>query len=492
MGELPDALLPAAAAAPIAPGQTGAFWVDLAIPESARPGLYRGAAVLAAGGGKQPLAAFDLAIEVRPPLLPYRATSVMLFYETSHLEARFGSDAPAVERQLWQLFHAHHIDALAQTGGADDVARLGVAYNGSLFTPRMGYGGPGAGLPPEVVALGTYGALHAPAPASLARLDEMLARLPAGRVADVFLYAVDEQCRSPLPAAWAAALVGRPARARLQVAATCDLPPARQTAEIAILPADAYRRGSRAEAEKAGRRAWIYNGRLPRTGTLLLDADPRGLTANGWIAALADIERWFYWESTFWDDDGPGGHGRVDPWATAETFHNRDGDSCLGDGLLVYPGAGGVVPSLRLEALRRGIEDAGLIALAARERPRETAAIVGRALPAVLDEAPPTGRASWERAGALRFGAARAALRALISRADPLSDKERRDAFRTLAASRAGPVPGGPPGGGRRFQSLAARAVLALAALLALAGVAAAVARRRRRTATLAARPFGQ
>ena len=217
---------------------------------------------------------------------------------------------------------------------------------------------------------------------------------------------------------------------------------------------------------------------LPRTGTLMLDADPRGLIANGWIAATMAIERWFYWESIFWDDDYRGGHGPIDPFVTAESFHNADGDASLGDGILLYPGrqqgkfaasslgTDAVFPSIRLKAIRRGIQDAGLIALAARERPEETARLIARALPSALDEADLARRASWETAP-LSFEAGRAALRALVTRDAPMTDAEIRAAFDDLAERRRRAVPLAPaPARGDRRLPIAL--IAALAAVLTL------------------------
>jgi hypothetical protein len=485
LGDVPDALLPAADdVAPLTPrpavpaNQTGAFWIDLFVPETLAPEDYAALATLTADG--QTLARFTVKLTVRPPVLPYRATGAFAFYEPERLERRMGN-GPAVERQLWQLLHAHHLDALPPLTRAGDVARLAGAYDGSLFRSAAGYEGPGVGVPPSVVALGAYGALGAPTAESLARVDAMLDALPAG-VDDIFLYAVDEQCGSALAADWKRAMEGRPAAARVRVGQSCDEPPARQATDVALVPAQSFERAFPEEARAAGRRAWIYNGQLPRTGTLLLDADPRGLVADGWISAAMGIERWFYWESTFWDDDNAGGHGPIEPFTTAESFHNKSGDAALGDGLLVYPGrqtgpfqarslgVPRVLPSLRLKALRRGIEDAGLIALAARERPDEVRRLVVRALPAALDEARLDRLAAWDAPGAT-FTEARAALRALVTSAAPMSPPEVRAAHAALAVARRATIRVAPTRKSlrRRKLLLGAAAVLAVAALLLVA-----------------------
>jgi hypothetical protein len=495
LGEVPDALLPASIdPKPVAPGpnvpagQTGAFWVDVPVPETAAPGDYAGEGRALADG--EALAGFRVRVRVRGPVLPYRATSAFVFYEPERLGKRLGTpSAGPAERQLWQLLHAHRLDAVAPLADAATGTRLRAAYDGSLFRPEAGYRGAGVGQAPAVVPLGTYGALGAPSSEAFARLDTVLASLPLAALtsAELFVYAIDERCASPRAGDWRRLLAERSdggatggaiiRGARVLVGQTCDDPPAHQDVDVALLPAAAFGRATTEEARAAGRRAWIYNGMLPRTGTLLLDAQPRGLTANGWIAAVTGIERWFYWESTFWDDDNRGGHGPIDPFVTAESFHNADGDTALGDGLLLYPGRqeppfsahslgrAEVLPSLRLKFLRRGLEDAGVIALAAREHPTEVASLISDALPTALDEAPLDRPASWEGAPR-RFSAARAALRALVTRAEPMSPGEVRAALEDLAVRRrraiaAAPVI--PPAGRPRRLGLLALAGVALA-----------------------------
>ncbi len=333
-------------------------------------------------------------------------------------------------------------------------------------------------------------------------VDRLKTLVGAGARPDVFLYAIDEDCRSPRAAAWKQALATADPALPWPVAVgqTCGEPPERQAADVALIPGNIFARAQAVAAGDSGRRAWIYNGALPNTGTLLLDAPPRGLLANGWIAALAGSApaRWFYWESTFWDDDNRGGRGPVDPFANPASFHNRDGDTALLDGVLVYPGrqtgpfAGansfgfaGVFPSLRLKMIRRGVQDAGYLALAARHHPDEAARIARQALPAILDEAPADQPASWERdgtAGGARFAEARAALRALITGADPLPDPERDQVLARLAAQRRDAI---PTALSRRQRWLSTAVQAAIVGLLLLLGGAVYVrsARRRNRRA---------
>src|SRR5262249_37303130 len=150
--------------------------------------------------------------------------------------------------------------------GADEARRLRPALEGSLFA--AGYDGPGEGVAPAVAALGAYGVLGDPTPQAVARAQAIVAQLPAPPAgpADVFLYAVDERCRSPGASAWAAALAGQPWAAQVRVGQTCADPPAGQAAHIVLTPAEALARAAIADGRAAGKRVWAYNGGLPRAG----------------------------------------------------------------------------------------------------------------------------------------------------------------------------------------------------------------------------------
>jgi hypothetical protein len=450
MGEVPDALIPIAvdARAVLTPpdvpsGQTGAFWVDLFVPETLPAGAYAAEAQVKGDGAV--LARFPIKLTVAASVMPYRITGTFMFYETESLEKRMGKSDKA-ERQLWQLLHAHHIDALAQLNRDNQIKDLRDVYDGSLFKEKAGYVGPGVGLPPSVVAFGTYGALGSPKDESIERIGDMNEALPKG-IDDVFHYAIDENCKSTYGADWKEALAKMPAGKRVRVGQTCNWPPEKQAVDFPMIPAQSFGRAAPSAARALGKRAWIYNGRMPMTGTMVLDADPRGLVANGWISAAFAIDRWFYWESVFWNDDNAGGHGRIDPYVDIETFHNDDADVALFDGLVLYPGrqegkfenhslgVDALFPSVRLKAMRRGIQDAGLIALAAREHPEDVKRIVLDRIPKALDEAPLIERAAWDRPGG-GFVEARAALRALITNPAPLPASQAHASFEALASVR--------------------------------------------------------
>jgi hypothetical protein len=405
---VPDALIPIAAAPSWAPypldvpaKASRAVWIDVGVSRSASPGHHVGALVVRQGDAT--IARVPIVIDVADAALPYRPVSFFAYYGRAALERRNG---PGAERSLFQVLHAHHVDALPAVNEPGDVERLAPVLDGSLFTKDAGYEGPGERTPPALVALGSYGHIGEPTPAHLDFVKDALAKIPAS-IPEVVLYAADEDCDETTSAAWHKAFHGAPEFARVKLLHSCSHDPRKQDIDVVLMTADGFMTDAALEARARGREVWVYNGALPRSGSLLLDTGVTSLRADGWIAASRPVGRWFFWETTFYDDDNGGGRGPVDPFATAASFHNKHGDVALLDGLLVYPGdqqgrfgehalhLPGVVPSMRLKNLRRGIEDAGIYALARAAHPTEADAIVDAAVPAALDEVKETAKTAF-------------------------------------------------------------------------------------------------
>lgn len=498
LGFLPDALIPVVMAPPWAPyplevnpRETRALWIDIGVAEHAAPGVYEGKVVVSSASHGD-LATLDLRLEVASAKLPYAPVSFIAFYEARRLAERVG-DGVAIEHQLWQLLHEHHVDGFASLRTPGDVERLRPAIDGSLYTPERGYRGPGVGVPPPAVALGAYGGFGDPSEEALRRVEAVTDLVPPV-VDDVMLYAIDEQCESPRGPGWRRLVRGSQHASRILVGHTCGgVPPVEQDVDLVLTPANYYDSEWARAAHAAGKKLWVYNGALPRTGTFMIDAPLTGLMADGWIAASHDVGRWFLWETIFWHDGNRGGKGPIDPFTVAENFHNNDGDACLGDGMLLYPGTQrgkfasrsigfpGVLPSMRLKSLRRGIQDAGYIALARAASPSAVDAIVKEVIPAALDEVPLNAAAAWSSEGAPFFNA-RAALRALIPADASLDAAGVRRVLSEAAAARLALVPradrDGPPGGpgdGTRVPGVSAlrrwRTTAVLAAVVALGAI---------------------
>jgi hypothetical protein len=406
LGPYADALVPEHDVELLA-ARRAAFWIDVEIPLDAAPGLYESRVFVSSKGG----VLVDRAVRVRvaPQAMPYAAMPMMVFYEPKNLVSRMG--AKTAEPQLRALLHAHHLAAFDTVLGPEDLEREVPYLTGEAFTRARGYEGPGEGRGEGIAVFGAYGDLDAPKAEKIAKLVAMQRRVESlGASTETFLYAVDEDCKSPWPAAWRRLLdaSSEPEAKRIRVGATCGEEPASHPADVVMIAAQDFDTKTRDSAVAKGKAVWAYNGKRPYAGPMVTDAPAVDLRANAWIAARYGIPRWFFWEATSWTPAGGGKvGGPTDPFVTADTFHNKDGDHSNGDGILLYPGTqiadmtsfgdDVVYPSVRLKNLRRGIQDAGYIGLA-RSRPEtraEAEAVVGRMIPSALREMQETSRTPW-------------------------------------------------------------------------------------------------
>jgi uncharacterized protein (TIGR01370 family) len=156
---------------------------------------------------------------------------------------------------------------------------------------------------------------------------------------------------------------------------------------------------------------YMYNGRRPASGSFAIEDDGVALRELAWGQYKKEIDRWFYWESTYYNnyqcygEDDPAGQTNL--FQQAQTFGcDEELDDSLGrtgwnyfngDGVLFYPGTDtrypqdnyevmGPLASLRLKHWRRGIQDVDYLTLAAEVDPERTAEIVNRIIPKVLWE----------------------------------------------------------------------------------------------------------
>ncbi len=156
-------------------------------------------------------------------------------------------------------------------------------------------------------------------------------------------------------------------------------------------------------AARKGQRLWTYNGRPPEAGSMILDTEGTALRTWGWIAYRYDVELWYAWEGLYFSDRYNGGRP-TDVLREPITFDERSRggtDWGNGDGLLVYPGP---LPSLRLKALRRGLEDRLLLReLESCGKGDLSRHLARRMVPKALYEAGtvaswPADESDWERA----------------------------------------------------------------------------------------------
>jgi hypothetical protein len=160
---------------------------------------------------------------------------------------------------------------------------------------------------------------------------------------------------------------------------------------------------------------WTYNGAPPRAGSFVLDALSPGARTWGWIAARYAIPIWYVWDALYWHDrhnrHGAPLPGRAFTVDDAISFDDGEDHGNL-DGVLALPGDATTPcrPTLRLAAIRRGMQDRQLIELAATCHPDETTKLVDTMIPRALGDLPgkyppgegtaawPSDDAAWETA----------------------------------------------------------------------------------------------
>ncbi len=391
-GWMPDALIPVEAAPNWSPyplqitaGTNGVVWIDITIPKDQRPGLYTGKIVVKNNGTL--LKELDMELTIHDIVLPEWPLKTMFFYEYEELARRIGGQPGAnvddAEKYLWQLFHRHRITPFYTALTVADVEHILGKLNGSVYTQDSGYQGPAEGRGDDLLSLGTYGGYGEPDNSDLLKVEDIADKLAEENLfsaTDVFVYATDEDCGSSWGQEWKDLLKSsaNPNVDSVLVGWTCSDDPVSQPVDLIMMGSAEYNTHKVETARDSGKIVWIYNGFLPKSGAYITDLDAVSPRANGLIQAYYGIERWFYWETTFWYDWNPGGWGAYDPFVESESFHNNWNEYGNGDGMLVYPGKqvdqftehsiglDGVIASIRLKNIRRGIQDAGYYQLAAQ------------------------------------------------------------------------------------------------------------------------------
>jgi hypothetical protein len=349
-GAIPDALIPFSApggelrAQPfdVAPGGNAVLFADLTVPRSARPGSYSGVLTLRAPGRRS--LAVSVSLTVWSFALPSQPT----------LGSSFGIwDVP--RRQASQLLLENRLQPGAVL--ARDVRAL------------RPLGLTAAGLPFWSGADATTCSFDSPP--SVSQVQRAVRGI--GRGLRLYDYTADETdgCSDAVDSlrAWGRALhaagvaqlatvtpspalmddgTGRPA---VDIWA---LGPSMMAAAAPYLPA----------LRAAGGEIWTYTALVPDPAAPIWTLDEPLINERilpGFLGRALGATGVLYWRI---DAFGAG-----DVWTTAESSESG-GEQYPGDGQLVYPGqevgVDGVVPSLRLKALRDGEEDYELLGLAQR------------------------------------------------------------------------------------------------------------------------------
>jgi hypothetical protein len=448
-GDYPDALIPAGTPGwglplEVPAGRTQGLWVDLAVPGPSQPGAYRGTVEVTAAG--RTLARFELSLTVHAFSLPAeRHLRWRIGYSgweqvPERLGLGEGSEAwLALERDLYRLVweghravpttHYHRLPLEVRGEGAalrvDWTAfdrRFGPYLDGSAFADRV---------PISIFSLpinlqvGWPGRL----PDDAARVDTALLTAAARevgrhwdrrgwRAADAFVYVADEpgpERYASIEKACAAIRAGDP-RLRTSVAFYTEFAPhgaelARRFAGLVTMwdvAGDYLDVNLLRSRQAAGDSVGFYQGGEPFQGGEALDDDGLALTTWPWIAWRYGLDTLFLYNMTEWT------YFRLDraqvPWkgGKREIWENPLNQSWAtnSQGVLLYPGqyvgVRGVIPSIRLKQVRRGLQDYEYLWLARQAgHGAEADAAARRLVPRALQEAGRPGqlgaRGAWER-----------------------------------------------------------------------------------------------
>lgn len=438
----PDIAVPLELESPftIKTGTSQSIWADIYIPKNTPPGDYEGIISIIIDGTLSH--EVTITLDVRDFSLPdFPSAKTMLVFSPENINSRyFNNEYPdpgtdlytqsiALQNQHFQLVHRHKIslidgedfDVTSETldEGAYEawISRL----NGNLFTPEYGYEGIGEGVGNNVYSIGTYGSWHWQdgSEADMWENTDTWANWFTSQgfttPTDYFLYLIDESDDFAQIEQWAKWMDSNPGPGKnLKSMATMPLPDAVDHTPSLDIPTSEGTFGItqlwldsiKTHEAKSETEFYMYNGQRPAAGSFATEDDGIALRELAWGQYKMGVDRWFYWESTYYDNY-QGDMGQTNLFQTAQTYGSYDRDDerlgktgwnyFNGDGVLIYPGTDrqfaeesygleGPFASLRLKHWRRGIQDVDYLTLAAKIDPVRTAEIVEDMVPIILWE----------------------------------------------------------------------------------------------------------
>lgn len=397
-----------------------AVWFDVYVPrdrQQAPPGEYTATITVSTPSGDRVEVALRLAVwDFALPEETHVAGNI-------HNDTELNTFDPALELKYYQMMRRHRL-AMGVLGYAPDItvngsdiqfdwtsydARLGRYLDGSAFTEKYGYSGPGYGVPIELLILpfdvypvnpyfqsshvgwpyGKEWKFYRPWPVDLPdsgftpeygeiwkkafrAFEDHFEQHQWNRTkAIVFPLSLDESYdeASIEKFLYLGRLLKESGAKRLKFRVDGSYPMATMdrladVVDISILGVRAYVPERVQQLRKKGVEDWFY------TGMGLIDGDPLGCRALGWITWKYQAHSW-----TIWEFDFNALHAWMNPVsyeAMATSGSEQAGNIYNGMGMLIYRGETmGLeepVASIRLKLLRRGSQDYEYFWLLAHKR----------------------------------------------------------------------------------------------------------------------------
>ncbi len=408
------------------------IWVDIYIPKNISAGIYSGE--LKVEQNDDVIQIVPVVLEVYNFVLPDEPVSkTMLVLGDGDINLRYlGEKWPDDEKALqkiekirnehFKLAHRHKISLIdSETApGLDQPSGQWISrLDGSLFTSANGYDGPGVSVSNNVYSIGTYGSWgwQGEGEESMQTHADNWEGWFKNNFPNIerFLYLIDESSDYEQIEEWANWIENSDGIGKnlLSMATTwlvnaysempsLDIP----ASSMYVAATDETQEVSDYYNSQSDKKVFFYNGGRPGQGSFMIEDDGIALRELAWGQYKKNIDRWFYWESTYYNNF-QAGLGETDVFNQAQTFGGNSGfdefkgetgwNYSNGDGVLFYPGTDMIFPeesydldgpmaSLRLKYWRRGIQDVDYLYLAMQKDPEKTWAIINDIVPKVLWE----------------------------------------------------------------------------------------------------------
>ena len=380
-------------------GQTHGFWIDIYVPADAKPGTYQGTYRVVSKDAT--LAEIPVRLAVWDFELPRFSAlrtdfdttlpEVVSSYTKAAKKPKESIDWKAVAEQFWDLSKRHHINAIAPDELRVPAAKEGDRYRFTdaqiaalrEFIDRYNVNAVRIGNPiGHAKAVGTVltPEREAVLKARLAAYDDAYRKV--GRPEVIFYtYLLDEpgsEATYRFVRTWGRAI--REAKSPVQVMVTEQTTPEKDrwgslagAVDIWCPVFTRFNPQSAARRQALGETIWTYTC----MNWWQIDYPLIAFRAPAWTAWHFGIRGLLYWDMMHWREV-------QDPWTDPATKTNpADGGKRNGEGSLLYPandvGFDGVVPSIRLKAIRDSIEDYDyLVILEKQGRASEARAITSR------------------------------------------------------------------------------------------------------------------
>lgn len=406
--------------------QNQGFWIDIHLPrdqKSFKPGIYKGSVKIIEKG--KTFREIPLEITLLPAYLTDKNPTNIWLFNDNYAQYFQGMSKENFDIMIKFEAHRHRMNL---SGGfkvnsmpfnADSMNAYKPYLDGSAFTPKNGYNGPGEGTSEAIFPIGMYGTkVLGDTKEELWKQSDLWVDWFEKNAPSItyFLYIIDEPTAPAYPfikekAGWLKSNPG-PGK-KLPVFTTSHYQDELNDYIDIWAGFDGADMKYVKQLRDKGGDYWFYNGVRPRTGTVILEAKAADFIVNCWIMYKYGISEWFIWESTVWT----GGSGRMraglhqrlfsDPLVFINdslNFANGGGSGFYPGRMPYYPdedrGLNQILSSVRFKEIRRGQQDAAIMWMAEQKAGRDKVLkIINRIVPKAMYEVDTNDKVPWSETG---------------------------------------------------------------------------------------------